>query len=91
MGFSDPNSVDPPKPVTYSNNPKDNPGIAAETIPTKDGLSIIFSVTGDMERRVRAMFNVINDGGDITTSMNQVLRIAIDAVELIDRHKGKIH
>ena len=51
--------------------------ITAKVIPGY-GLIIEFSVTGNDEKEVRAMFNEIDDGGDISVAMKVVLQTAID-------------
>jgi len=69
----------------------------AHIVPSKKGLTIQFTLEGEMEQQFRAMMNIINDydedQGDacIIKSMDHVLRIAFDAVDLIERHKKRLY
>ena len=66
-------------------------GIHAESL-GGEGLTIQFTVKGDLETRVRSMFNVINDHHDessVSVAMMHVLNIACDATDLIEKNKSR--
>jgi hypothetical protein len=68
-------------------------GIHAESLES-EGLTIHFTVKGDLETRVRSMFNVINDHADdssLSVAMMHVLNIACDATNLIEKNKSRVY
>ena len=68
-------------------------GIHAESLEGA-GLTIQFTVQGDLETRVRSMFNVINDhadGASLSVAMMHVLNIACDATDLIEKNKSRVY
>ena len=68
--------------------------IEAKVIPPHEsggGLQIAFLVTGKDERDLRDAFNLIAGGDNISISMQHLIRIAIDAINVIYIHKNRVY